>query len=318
MYSRNGSSGMLLTVFAVVDIGSNSVKILVAKMQQGVLHEVFADAETTSLARNLAQTGQISEPSIQDTINALKRFQLKISEEKIENVRVIATAAMREATNAADLAQAIQQIFNRPVEIISGLAEAEFSLHGALTARPTDSSEEECAFVDLGGASTEIGFLHPTLKLVSTSLGALKTHDFLQLGAGPIPDQLWTEAKTFVQTTLRNEVPENIKSEIIKKNNFIAVGGTIVMAVKALGYAPIRAGCYQVSRFDLEAFADRLRKISDLERLKVPGIKKDRADILPFGILLLTEILSYFQQSQAISTTHGLRHGVGITTQWPV
>ncbi len=301
---------MLATVVAVVDIGSNSVKILVAKMQHGVMEEIHIDAETTSLARGLPQTGKLSQESIEATLGALARFHSKIQELGVSDVKIVATAAMREATNSQDLAQEIQKLFQVPVEIISGLEEAQIALRGAISARPDEIAESACLFADLGGASTELGFSLPTPTLVSTSLGALKTHNALHLGGEAISDKDWQNAKDHIWSILEKEVPSSIKDESQHKQAFIAVGGTIVMATQALGLSPFKNACYAFKRQALEAFAEELRKIGELERCQIPKLRRDRADILPFGIMLLTQIMKYLGQENGISTVRGLRHGL--------
>jgi len=304
---------MLVSVLAIVDIGSNSVKILVAKMQQGVLEEIHIDSETTSLARGLPQTGQLSQESIEATLDVMKRFRKDLDRLQVQNIKIVGTAALREASNPDSLTKAIENILGSPVSIISGEEEARLSLRGALTARPDMSHEQDCSFADLGGASTEIGFLHPQLEIVSTSLGALKTHNLLEIGGEPTSNEKWQEAKEFIVETLKKEIPKSLKSEIKKKKTFIAVGGTIIMARKAMGLKPFKDNCFHFQRTELENFADKLRKIPDTERAQIPELSKDRADILPFGILVLTECMKFFDQEKGISTVRGLRHGLALT-----
>ena len=304
---------MLVSVLAIVDIGSNSVKILVAKMQQGVLEELHIDSETTSLARGLPQTGQLSQESIAATLDVMKRFRKDLDRLQVQKIKIVGTAALREASNPDSLTKAIEDILGSPVSIISGEEEARLSLRGALTARPDMSHEQDCSFADLGGASTEIGFLHPQLEIVSTSLGALKTHNLLEIGGEPTSNEKWQEAKEFIVETLKKEIPKSLKSEIKKKKTFIAVGGTIIMARKAMGLKPFKDNCFHFQRTELENFADKLRKIPDTERAQIPELSKDRADILPFGILVLTECMKFFDQEKGISTVRGLRHGLALT-----
>lgn len=303
---------MLVSVLAIVDIGSNSVKILVAKMQQGTFKELHVDSETTSLARGLPQTGRISQESINATLSVMRRFRKDLDRLKVTDVKIVGTAALREASNPESLTKPIEEIMGNPVSIISGEEEARLSLKGALTARPDTCSENECSFVDLGGASTELGYLRPELHIVSTSLGALKTHNLLEIGGEPISEKKWQEARNFIFQTLEKEVPKNIKKEMQNKKTFIAVGGTIVMANKAMGNKEFKDNCFHFQKNELETFSDKLRRIPDFERAKISELKKDRADILPFGILVLTECMEFFGQTKGISTIRGLRHGIAL------
>lgn len=301
---------MLPIVIAVVDIGSNSVKVLVAKMQHGVLEEIHLDAETTSLARGLPQTGKISQESTLATLAALERFKKTIDSLGVKEIKIVGTAAMREASNAQDVAQKIEAVFSLPVEIISGIEEAKIALVGAMTARPDNIDEAKCLFADLGGASTEIGFSLPSPLLVSTSVGALKTHNALELGGDAISDTEWKKAHDYVWAILEKEIPNELRIQSQAREYFIAVGGTIVMASAAMGLKSFKSACYHFQRDDLENFADKLRKISDVERCQIPKLTGDRADILPFGIMVLTQIMKYLGQNNGISTVRGLRHGL--------
>jgi exopolyphosphatase/guanosine-5'-triphosphate,3'-diphosphate pyrophosphatase len=300
---------MLLRVVAIVDIGSNSVKVLVAKMQHDVIEEIHMDAETTSLARNIVQTGKLSDEAMLATLAALERFQSKIAELKVTRIKVVGTAAMREASNTQEFVEKIKEIFPSSVEIITGIEEARIALQGAMTARPDNLAEADCLFADLGGASTEVGFSKPTQTLVSTSLGALKTHNALNIGGGPIEDTKWKMAQDHVWSVLEKEITPELRNESKNKKTLIAVGGTIVMATAALGLSPFKTSCFAFKRSELEAFSDRLRKIDEVARAQIPKLRRDRADILPFGIMVLTQIMKYLGQENGISTVRGLRHG---------
>jgi exopolyphosphatase/pppGpp-phosphohydrolase len=80
-----------------------------------------------------------------------------------------------------------------------------------------------------------------------------------------------------------------------------------------MGLKPFKDNCFHFYRSDLENFADKLRQIPDTERAQIPELSKDRADILPFGMLVLTECMKFFDQEKGISTVRGLRHGLALT-----
>jgi exopolyphosphatase/guanosine-5'-triphosphate,3'-diphosphate pyrophosphatase len=300
---------MLLLVWAVVDIGSNSVKILVAKMQQDVMEEIHLDAQSTSLAKDLSKNGRLNAASIEKTLQALKRFKAQTDALGISHIKILGTAAMREASNTSELSLKIEELFGVAPEIISGDKEAELAILGAMSARPPSVAEQDCAFADMGGASTEVGFSLPTTKLISTSLGALKTHTQLNLTENKISDSLWETSKKRIQEVLHAEIPQDFRQELSQKKHFIAVGGTILMATQVLGLPKLGSSTYALKRDNLEDFANKIRKMDFEERYHIPLLGKDRADILPLGILLLTEMMRFFNLQEGFSTVCGLRHG---------
>lgn len=85
------------------------------------------------------------------------------------------------------------------------------------------------------------------------------------------------------------------------------------MANKAMGNKEFKDNCFHFQKNELETFADKLRKIPDFERAQIPDLSKDRADILPFGMMVLTECMKFFEQEKGISTVRGLRHGLALT-----
>ena len=112
-----------MPTFAAIDIGSNSVRLKIATVQQHRLKTLHEDREVVRLGESVFQTGMISPDAMANTIRALKRFQKAVQLHVVDKVRVVATSAMRDARNAAAFTAWVKSATGWQVEVISGLEE---------------------------------------------------------------------------------------------------------------------------------------------------------------------------------------------------
>lgn len=133
---------------AVIDIGSNSVRLLLKKTDGVNAKEL----DSTSLADGLALTGALNAQAMARTAEAVKRFAQKAEAEGAENIYIFGTEAMRAASNSEEFRQRLQEETGRFVHVVSGDDEAKLGLYGAMTDMPTG----EITVIDIGGASVEI------------------------------------------------------------------------------------------------------------------------------------------------------------------
>lgn len=133
---------------AVIDIGSNSVRLLLKKTDGVNAKEL----DSTSLADGLALTGALSAPAMARTSEAVKRFTMKAEAEGAENIYIFGTEAMRAASNSEEFRIRLQEETGHRVHVVSGDTEAKLGLYGAMTDMPPG----EITVIDIGGASVEI------------------------------------------------------------------------------------------------------------------------------------------------------------------
>src|SRR5271170_5708890 len=140
--------------FAAIDIGSNSCRLKIARVVAHRLKTLHEDREVTRLGASVFDTGLISPDAMATTLKALKRFQRAVQLHGAEQIRVVATAAMREARNAQAFMAWAKAETGWTIEIISGLEEGRLIHHGVMTTEP--GSHGKVILVDVGGGSCEI------------------------------------------------------------------------------------------------------------------------------------------------------------------
>src|SRR5215471_7897453 len=166
--------------FAAVDIGSNSVRLKISRLQGRRLKEVHEDREVTRLGEGVFGGGLLSPESMSETVRVLRRFHRAAQECGTESVRVVATAALRDAKNSRAFLEWVRSTTGWTVEIISGLEEARLIHLGIVS---SGRVPDNMLLVDLGGGSCEVTVSRrqQIRDTVSLALGAVRlTGEFLK------------------------------------------------------------------------------------------------------------------------------------------
>ena len=174
-----------MPTFAAIDIGSNSIRLKIATVQQHHLKTLHEDREVVRLGESVFQTGVISPDAMANTIRALKRFQKAVQLHVADRVRVVATSAMRDARNAAAFTAWVKSATGWKVEVISGLEEGRLIHLGVVTHEP--GAKGRCVLIDLGGGSCEITLSDQgrIKEMVSLPLGAVRLQQEFLRGDPP-------------------------------------------------------------------------------------------------------------------------------------
>src|SRR5215472_6962563 len=169
-----------MPIFAAVDVGSNSVRLKIARLSGRRLRAIHEDREVTRLGESVFRTGFLSPDAIANTVKVLRRFHRACQRLGTDSVRVVATSALRDARNSRAFLEWVRSATGWAVEVISGLEEARLIHLGLTSAQRVNSSP--ILMMDLGGGSCELtisrkGHIEET---VSVPLGAVRlTNDFL-------------------------------------------------------------------------------------------------------------------------------------------
>lgn len=297
-----------------VDIGSNSIKYLFARSERGALVTLETNSWVTRLGTQLEHGGgEFDENSLQSTQKALREIgdRLKTMSRKIKNVDIVATAAARNANNPERLTELVKKETGHNLKIISGEEEARLSMKGAALAAKQNFPSSKFVFMDIGGASTEVGFIKPTFHAHSFQGGALKCHEGLGLNKIPVTDEVWEEAKIAIMRyfpeenfskLLKNYKPKNYKA--------VAVGGTLLSATELCSPIMQTQEGSLVSLKEMERLAESIRVKNIRARKAMMNMDASRADIMPAGILVLASCLKRLGQEEVFVTPWGLRHGL--------
>ncbi|MGB9076045.1 MAG: Ppx/GppA phosphatase family protein [Terracidiphilus sp.] len=306
-----------MPTFAAIDIGSNSCRLKIAKVVAHRLKTLHEDREVTRLGSSVFDSGLVSPDAMAATLRALKRFQRAVQSHGVDQLRLVATSAMRDARNAPAFQAWVKAETGWDMEIISGLEEGRLIHRGLMSLEPGVGGR--VLLVDLGGGSCEITLSeHKRIKeTVSMPLGAVRlSEEFLQADP-PRTDDL----KRMRQLIARELRRAHRKISVTKAPLVIATSGTAAALTEACNTAgkaskrPRRAsrsaemGGLTATRA-VRKLTARISRMSLPEREAVPGIGPRRAEIIVAGAQVFAELLETFSLDGFRYSPLGLRDGI--------
>src|ERR1700686_4985376 len=296
-----------MPTFAAVDIGSNSVRLKIARLQAGRLRALHEDREVTRLGEGVFGSGFLTPDSIAETVKVLRRFHRATQQIVTDTVRVVATSALRDARNSQAFLEWVRSATGWRVEIISGVEEARLIHLGLVTGPRVD--KQPTLMIDLGGGSCE---------LTVTQGGHIRDAVSLPLGAVRLTDEFLThdpsrkgELKRLRGLIAREvgRISSRIAAARIK--NVIATSGTAA-ALAAVAVHLRHGGSRRlvVSRAEMTRIAKRLARLPVAERRKIEGIGPRRAEIIVAGATVYQELLDRLRLKGFRYSPLGLRDGI--------
>ncbi|EJF88681.1 Ppx/GppA phosphatase family protein [Bartonella tamiae] len=284
---------------AVIDIGSNSVRLVVYEGLVRAPTVLFNEKILCGLGKGLANTGRLEDQSVDMALRTLKRFRAVCDQIGVESLHTLATAAAREAENGSSFIEEASRILKNEICVLTGKEEAEFSSYGVLSYffKPNG------LVGDLGGGSLELVNLSLD-KMdggVTLPLGGLRLHD---LSAGNLSD-----ASKIVQKYLQ-------QSHILEKNynrHFYAVGGTWRNLAKlhmlSMHYPLPVMHAYEVTAESLHDFLNIIMK-GEIDTITgIESISKNRRHLLSYGAIIMNEIIHTMAPEKIIFSGAGVREG---------
>jgi exopolyphosphatase / guanosine-5'-triphosphate,3'-diphosphate pyrophosphatase len=293
---------------AAIDIGTNSIRLIVAEPQRGGNYRILdEEKESTRLGVKLSKTGRLDLQAIEKSLGALRRMK-KIAEGfQITELKTIATCAVREAENGEAFCRRAREELGIEIEVIGAQQEAQFAF--ASVQRAFDINGQHVAVVDIGGGSTEIVLAFGSLieAVYTTQLGAVRLSEvYGETGS----NESFAELLAGIDRQLR----KHTKNPVFVPHILFGSGGTftslaaMIMASKGQNGMPMRG--YQVSRAEVRHLLDRIRKIPLRDRASVPGLSPDRADIIVAGLAIIDRIMDRFEINTVQVHSRGVRDGL--------
>jgi exopolyphosphatase/guanosine-5'-triphosphate,3'-diphosphate pyrophosphatase len=297
------------TRISAIDIGSNSIRQIVADVSpEGRIRVIDELKASPRLGAGLEQTGELSGISVQNALATLSRMAALSKQLGAKRTEVIATSAVRRATNGQMFLDLVREETGLKVKIVDGLDEAALSFRSALA--HFDLGVGRAAIIDIGGGSLELALSADGLleRLLSLPLGAIRmTEEFL------------AEGKRKGLKRLRKHVRKELDRELSLGDwlgaKVICSGGTatnlasMYLARKGMESAKTLQGTV-VPRTELEHIADTLYNMSAEERQSVAGLNPARADIIVGGLAVVAEVVAQLQASEIVVSAYGIREGV--------
>ena len=298
-----------MQTFAAIDIGSNSCRLKIARVVQHRLHVVHEDREVTRLGASVFEAGLVSPDAMASTLRALKRFYKAVQMHGADQVRAVATAAMRDARNGRAFLAWVKDETGWDVEIISGLEEGRLIHRGVMDNEPGTAGR--CLLIDVGGGSCEVSLSEHKriVETVSLPLGAVRlTQEFLK--SDPPTKGEIAGMKKFIARELRR-ASRKISGERVRL--VIATSGTAA-ALSAASQAARKQRPskreYVAPTADIAKLAGRLTKMTNGARSAIPGIGPRRSEIIVAGAHVYAELLEHFGLPGLRYSEMGLRDGI--------
>lgn len=298
---------------AAIDIGSNSVRLVVAQvLPSGGYRVLDEERENTRLAAALTETGRLAPEAEEATLLALRHF-LSIAEGYgTKQVRAIATSAVRDASNGAKFCARVQQDLGLNVEVITAGEEARLAYLSV--ARAFDVAGRQIAVTDIGGGSTEIVLASSGMidEVYATRLGAVRVTEECGL-ADKVSERQLAEAEQFVDRQLK----KHARKVPFVPSMLYGTGGTF-MAMAAMimardGQEGQPMWGYRVQLAEVHHLLLDLAQMSLERRRKVTGLNPQRADIIVGGLLVIERVMRHLQANVVQVHTRGVRDGLLLT-----
>lgn len=310
------STGMNPNRMAAIDVGSNSLRLIIAELEDDGSYRVLDDEkEITRLGAGLAQTGRISKEAIERSVDTVKRMRDIATGYGVSAVRAVGTAVARDAENAGDLHRALLIGAGVELEIISPEREAQLAFRSVAAA--FDLRDQAVAIVDIGGGSTEV---------VLSSRGLIETVYAIPMGAVRLTDQFGGSADSCgprfdeMRGFIRGEIKRIVGKPPFVPQLMIGTGGTLTTLAEMLvsqqrgplwaqsDSASVRG--HEMQRADLRHLLERLRKMTLAERTRVPGLPAERADIIVAGLVIAECLMKRLGVNRTRVHDRGIRDGL--------
>src|SRR5882724_12027471 len=298
-----------MPTLAAVDIGSNSVRLKIARLQGGRLKEVHEDREVTRLGEGVFSGGLLSPEAMSKTVDVLRRFHRATQEWGTDTVRVVATAALRDARNSRAFLEWVRSTTGWTVEIISGLEEARLIHLGIVSSGRVNANP--VLLVDLGGGSCELTLSRKgqIVETVSLPLGAVRlTSEFLAHDP-PRKGEL-QRMRGFIAREVGRVLERIVASHA---RVAIATSGTaaaLAAAASHLIHGPHKRRPPTVSRAEMKQIAKLISRLPLEGRKKIQGIGPRRAEIIVAGAMVYYELMERCQLRTFRYSPLGLRDGL--------
>lgn len=287
------------TRVAVVDLGSNSTRLLIADVTDGgPLVEIERRSIVTRLGDGVDATGALGDEAMRRVDRVLGDYRRIMDDREVDVAVGVLTSAVRDAANGASYAAAVRERFGIAARTIRGEEEARLTYVGATSERPAG---EPTAVIDIGGGSTEVivGCGEELRFHVSTQVGVVRHSERHLHDDPPTTGQL---------QALRDDVAAAFAAQIparLGARHGLAVAGTATQSAAMLGDGTLR-------RAPLEELLERLASLPLPARREVPGLDADRAPTIVAGVAVLLEAMSALDLGAVTASDHDILRGVAL------
>jgi exopolyphosphatase/guanosine-5'-triphosphate,3'-diphosphate pyrophosphatase len=295
--------------YAVFDLGSNSIKFVVAETATGRVRILREKSISTRLAEHLIDTCELRPEAIARTLSALKQLRAEAAALGVEHFRAVATSAVRDSRNRREFLKAARAVLGFRVRLLSGAEEAE-TIFSGVTA-DSHWKGKDIFILDIGGGSAEwVQGRHGKLeKKISLPLGAVRLRERF-LHAYPVaPD-----TAALLVETVRGQIAHPLAHFSLGTRRLIGTGGTIT-CLAAIHQGLVKFDPHQIdhaslSRAQIRRLLDRFTGCTLEELREMPGLPPKRADLIIPGTVVVLATMELLGAKRLNVSVRGLRYGV--------
>ncbi|WP_428234694.1 Ppx/GppA phosphatase family protein [Gracilimonas sp.] len=300
---------------AAIDIGTNTVLLLVAEYEDGVIKNVHEEHRVPRLGQGVDADKNINEAATERVIDALSAYRKILATDfpKVDQIIVTATSAVRDANNRDEFMARVKEETDFEIRLLSGREEAECTASGALSVLE-NIEDEETLILDIGGGSTEIAQVKggKVLDGHSFDMGSVRFTERFLSGNPPSSEEI---------ENCRNKITEFYKSrkfEVDERVKAVGVAGTVTtlaaMALDITNYEPEKLNGHSLKLDTVRHYIDMFSENTHEDMLaQNPVFLQGREDIFMGGMLILEGFMNHFNFDELLVSTGGIRHGAIIT-----
>jgi exopolyphosphatase/guanosine-5'-triphosphate,3'-diphosphate pyrophosphatase len=301
-------------ILAGIDIGTNTIRLLVAEVSSGLFQERSSGRTITRLGQGLDRSGTLSPEAMERSLAALVEFTDQARLHSAASISAVGTSALRNASNAAQFIAVVKERTGVSIRVITGEEEARLTLLGVNRALAGEGKNRlaSAVVVDIGGGSTEVIRTRPRSAATEASLplGAVYlTERFIH------HDPPTTEELGNIRKTVREELRRH--QALIDRDPPAALAGTAgtittlaAMDQEMTEYEPGRINGYVLARVSLDKLIAKLATSTLAGRRAMKGLEPGREDIVLAGAIVAQEIMEQCRASEMLVSDWGLREGI--------
>lgn len=293
---------------AVIEIGSNSVRYLFGEKINNIVDIINEKRLVTRLRDSVEKTGYIEKKKLSETLGCVNKFISDAKKNQADNISIIATDVLRKAKNKDQAINYLNANTGYEIKILSPAEEARLAFLGA-----TQSTNEEKNFLvfDIGGGSTEIvyGNKDKIKKSISLPLGAIRTTEEFLHNNPPKQEEI---------DNLINNINRHLKDIglSVLQETAIGIGGAATAAACLLlkkDFIKREVHDFIIKEDDLVYLTDKLKSMPITELKSLPGMEKEKADIIFGGLYILKTLMNHFTVRNICVKTTGVLYGYLLT-----
>lgn len=303
-----------MSVFASIDLGTNTVRLLVAKRDGKGFKPLYSNQVITRLGEGLSNGGILIDRAMERTISAVLNFKDEAAKYNPSAIRIVATSAVREAKNRSAFIERVKRVTGLELEVIPWEEEARMTLLGVFSGLNSDI--KSAIIFDIGGGSTEYVFTEDKklVNSVGTDLGVVHLSE-RHIKSDPIDNEELITLESVIADKVRN-----VKSKLydvlctLHDVRLIGTAGTVTtlaaLDLNLYPYNPAKINGYILKLENVKKLLDRLKKMPLKERINIPALERGREDLIIPGAVIVIKTMEILGFDSMVVSDYGLREGI--------